>query len=120
MNTDVGIFANENAAPNNSAIISNRNNQIGTIYCNSGSHASNIGKWFDPYGSEITQTSGGSLTTVHGGGDFPAYVGLQLKPGAVITENDEGVYTCIIPDENNIDHTLYVGVYRFGFTGMFN
>ena len=33
--------------------------------------------------------------------------------------SDEGIYTCIIADENGTQRTLYVGIYRYGFNGEY-
>lgn len=113
----VGLFANDNPASNISAVLADGNNQIGTIYCSSGSQANGIGQWFAPNGAEITQSSGGSLTVARGGGSFPSYVGLQLKTGRSFSMLDEGVYTCVIPDKNGVQQTLYVGLYNQGYFG---
>ena len=112
------MFANDNPASNISAVLADGNNQIGTIYCSSGSQANGIGRWFAPNGVEITQSSGGSLTVVRGGGNFPSYVGLQLKTGRSFSVLEEGVYTCVIPDENGVQQTLYVGLYSQGYYSM--
>ena len=114
----VGIFANDNPASNVSTVIADTNNQIGTLYCSSGSQTNGIGQWFAPNGVEITQNSGGSFTMVRGGGNFPSYVGLELKAGRSLSMFDEGVYTCVIPDESGIQQTLHVGLYRHGYYGM--
>ena len=74
----VGIFANNNPVSNNSVLLADRNNQIGTVYCSSGSQQNTIGQWLAPNGAVIPQ-SGGSLSVVRGGGNFPAYIGLQLQ-----------------------------------------
>ena len=62
--------------------------------------------------------SGSFLTVVRGGGNFPSYVGLQLRANQSLTMFDEGVYTCIIPDENGDEQALHVGIYRHGYYGM--
>ena len=114
----VGIFANDNPVFNNSATLADSSNQIGTIYCTSGSNDSSNGQWFSPDGTEITASSAVSLSVVHGGGTFPSYAGLQLNSGYSITTSEEGVYTCVILDENGIEQTVYVGLYRYGFQSM--
>lgn len=111
------MFANDNPASNVSTVLADRNNQIGTIYCSSGSQTSGIGQWFAPNGVAITQNGGGSFTVVRGGGNFPSYIGLQLKTGRLFSVFDEGVYTCIIPDENGVLQTMHVGLYRYGYYG---
>ena len=114
------MFANDNPVSNNSAVLADSNNQIGTIYCSSGSHTSGIGKWLAPNGMEITESSNSSLTVVRGGGNIPSYVGLQLQIDHTLLSIDEGVYTCIISDEKGVLQTLFVGIYRHGFLGKTN
>jgi hypothetical protein len=112
----VGIFANDNPASNNSVLLADRNNQIGTVYCSSGSRSGSIGQWLAPNGATIAGR-GTSLSVVRGGGNYPAYVGLQLRANQSLSPSDEGVYTCRIPDENGVQKTLHVGIYRYGYYG---
>ena len=100
-------------------MLADASNQIGTIYCSSGSQTSGIGRWYAPNGAEITQNSGSSFTVVRGGGNFPSFVGLQLKTGRSFSVFGEGVYTCVIPDETGIQQTLHVGLYRRGYYGTY-
>ena len=116
----VGLFANDIPASNVSSVLADNNNQIGTIYCSSGSQTNGIGQWFAPSGAEITQNGGGSFTVVRGGGNFPSYVGLQLRAGRSFSVFDEGVYSCIIPDENGIRQTIHVGLYSRGYYGEYS
>ena len=112
----VGIFANDNPASNNSVLLADRNNQIGTISCSSGSRSSGIGQWLAPNGAVVPQ-SGSLLSIVHGGGSYPAYVGLQLRANQSLSASEEGIYTCVIPDVTGIQRTLHVGIYRYGYNG---
>ena len=111
------MFMDEHPVSNNSVVVADSNNQIGTLYCSSGSRISNIGHWLAPNQIEITEFSTGPLTVVRGGGNFPSYVALQLRAGSSLAEVDQGVYTCIIQDENGVQQTLFVGVYNSGFYG---
>ena len=113
LSVGVGIFANNNPAANNSVLLADRNNHIGTIYCSTGSHMNNVGQWFSPDGSLI-ETNNDRFSVVHGGGYFPAYAGLQLKSGRRVTEFDEGIYTCVIPDKNDVEQRLLIGIFRYG------
>ena len=112
----MGLYVNDNHAENNSVILGDRNNQLGTIYCTSEVPNSNAGKWYYPNGDEVAGNDG-RFTTEHGGGIFPSYIGLQLTSGFTLMASDQGVYTCIIPDENGIEQSLLVGIYVFGFYG---
>ena len=113
----VGIFANDNPASNNSAVLGDEGGNIGTLYCTSGLRRSNIGQWISPGGTEITVSSSISFIVVHGGGDFPSYAGLQLRAGFSLTEADTGVYSCVILDEYGVEQILYVGLYQHDFQG---
>jgi len=113
----VGIFANDNLAPNNSAVLGDEGGNIGTLYCTSGLRRSNIGQWISPSGTEITVSSSTSFTVVHGGGAVPSYAGLKLKPGFSLMEADTGVYSCVILDEYGVEQILYVGIYLHDFQG---
>ena len=93
------------------------NNELGTLYCSSGSRIPNIGHWFTPDRSDITESSDTPFTVVRAGGNFPSYVALQLKESNTINERHQGVYTCVIKDESGIQQTLYVGLYHHGFYG---
>ena len=115
----VGLFANNNPVLNNTAILADKNNQIGVIYCNSGSKLAGIGQWFSPSGAEITQNSGGTFTVVRGGGNIPSYIGLQLRAGRSFSTSDEGIYTCLIPDENDVEQALQIGIYHDGYIGEY-
>ena len=116
----IGIYANNKSVPNNSIVLGDRNNQIGTVYCCSGSFEANIGLWTGPDGSEITERSGGAFSVIQGGGGgsivYP-YIGLQLRPGYNLTELSEGIYTCTIPDERGVSQSLNIGIYSHNFEG---
>ena len=115
--TGVGIFANNNPVLNNTAILADNNNQTGVIYCNSGSKDVGVGQWFSPSGAEIAQNNDGTFTVVRGGGSIPSFIGLQLRAGRSFSASDEGIYTCIIPDENGIEQVLQIGLYLNGYIG---
>lgn len=115
----VGIFANNNPVLNNTAVLADNNNQTGVIYCNSGSKIAGIGQWFSPSGVEITQGSGGTFTAVRGGGNIPSFIGLQLRAGRSFSASDEGIYMCLIPDENGIQQVLQIGLYLRGYIGEY-
>ena len=41
---------------------------------------------------------------------------MQSSPGVQFSSEDEGVYSCIIPDENGEEQTLHFGLYDYGYT----
>ena len=75
-----------------------------TLLCQSANNSINIGKWYYPNGTEVPLFDGNFI-------DLSA-------PGPVFTlaRNDglsgyEGLYKCIISDENGVNQTLVVGAY---------
>ena len=111
----MGIFASDKMIPNNSIIIGDSDDQLGTIYCISGSNDGNIGEWTAQNGSVVTGSSSEVFITVYGGGgndSVSPYVGLQVKSGYSLTESAEGLYTCTIADENGILQSLHIGIRR--------
>ena len=71
------------------------------------SSGNQIGEWYYPDGTTVReQGSGGPfyvLKRINGR--------IDLFPRNSLGVNDEGIYTCIIPDEDGMDQTLYIGVY---------
>ena len=74
----------------------------------------------------ITGLDGNTLPT--GNGDVwrltypfsrPGYLCLQNISTSLITAADQGIYTCTIPDSNNKDIIIKVGLYPSGFMGEF-
>ncbi|CAI8006265.1 hypothetical protein GBAR_LOCUS4623, partial [Geodia barretti] len=47
---------------------------------------------------------------------FHSYTTLVLRDGAQFNSGAEGVYSCIIPDENGVEQVLHFGLYDYGFT----
>ena len=74
-----------------------------------------VGQWIAPDGSNITDDDTDLFNITVGGLDDPGFTSIEIKDGASLTIDDEGVYTCIIPDENGDMQYLFVGLYRRGF-----
>ena len=80
------------------------------IWCQSALNKSMIGVWYLPNGSSVPTQSGATPlesynTNVNG------QVGL-LRSGGI--GSIQGLYTCIIPNEEEVNQTLYVALYRDG------
>ena len=70
---------------------------------------------------EITRPDG---TTLPSSGNVRAFVSPSSRPGFVrfralssFTADDQGIYTCTIPDANGVDIVINVGLYPNGFDG---
>ena len=48
---------------------------------------------------------------------YYSYSTLQLTHGSSLSSSDQGVYSCIVPDENGEEQTLHIGVYSYGHSG---
>ena len=105
---------NRTSYPNNSIIPANyfydydKNNDtlIDALWCQSARNDSNIGVWYYPNGSQVSTVDDSSpLHTVHMSGQIGLYRDYGIN-------NYEGIYTCIIPDEHNINQTLMVLLYK--------
>ncbi len=87
--------------PNNSAVVFNSGGMPQAVLCHSGLRSNGTGQWMSP----VAMYEGD-------GNDFMAefnFVKLDLKNGTV-----EGIYTCIIEDENEQEQKLYIGAYQSG------
>ena len=105
---------NKTSYPNNSMIpgiyfYGNDQNNDGlndNLWCQSARNESNIGVWYYPNGSQVSTVNDSSpLHSVYMSGQ----IGLYREYGI---GKYEGIYTCVIPDEHNINQTLMILVYR--------
>ena len=83
------------------------------LWCQSANSSTNIGVWYYPNGTEVPLFDG----------DFDNYVSAprpvfskRFSGQIALARSDglsgyEGLYKCIIPDENGVNQTLVVGAY---------
>ena len=105
---------NKTSYPNNSIIPANyfydadTNNDklIDALWCQSARNESNIGLWHYPNGSQVSTVDDSSpLHSVYMSGQIGLYRDYGIN-------NYEGIYTCVIPDEHNVNQTLFVALYK--------
>ena len=93
---------------------------IGTIYCRSSSFSSNVGQWISPQGLDITRnfTDPFSIQFINGPG-YPSYNTFQLQNPSLqpFTSTYNGVYSCIVPDDQGVMQTLHIGIYSHAYSG---
>ena len=82
------------------------------LWCQSANNVTNIGVWYYPNGTEVPLFDGAfvnssALSPVYSK-RFSGQIALARRDGL---SGYEGLYKCIIPDENGVDQTLVVGVY---------
>ena len=90
----------------NAAFFNDQQDEI--LWCQSANNGNPIGDWYFPAGDQVTVIDdGGPLHVLH----LDGQIGLLRDAGVL---GLEGLYNCVIPDENNITQTLWVGIYRNG------
>ena len=105
---------NKTSYPNNSIIPANyfyggdQNNDglNDALWCQSARNEPNIGVWYYPNGTQLSTVDDSSpLHSVYMSGQIGLYRLYGLG-------NLEGIYTCVIPDEYNINQTLMIALYK--------
>ena len=92
----------------------NGDGQNDGIWCQSALNQSMIGVWYLPNGSPVPTQSGASPLQSYNT-NVTGQVGL-LRSGGI--GSFQGLYSCIIPNEEGVNQTLYVAIY--GGTGFDN
>ena len=109
--------------PDNSAFITDSDGEfgVGRLTCHSASTAPDIGNWFDPRGFPILPISDGtSLFLVNSlSGTLHSYTSLAIQSGHSFGAADQGVYSCVIPDELGNLNALNVGIYPNSYNGEY-
>ena len=86
------------------------NNINDALWCQSANSGSDIGVWYYPNGTQVPLFTGAFT-------DGPSPLFSKSFNGQIALARRaalfgiEGLYTCIIPDENGMNQTLVVGIY---------
>ena len=83
----------------------NGDGQNDGIWCQSALNESMIGVWYLPNGSPVPTQSGATPLESY---NVIGQVGLLRRGGLA---SFEGLYSCIIPNEEGVNQTLYVAAY---------
>ena len=84
------------------------------LWCQSADNGFNIGLWYYPNGTQVPLFDGnfdynsGAPNPIFSK-RFTGQIALARRAGL---SGYEGLYTCIIPDENGVNQKLVVGAYR--------
>ena len=82
------------------------------LWCQSANNGANIGVWYYPNGTEVPLFDGNftdpSAPSPVFSKRFSGQIALARRGGL---SGYEGLYKCIIPDENGVNQTLVVGAY---------
>ena len=91
------------------------NNVIDALWCQSANSSTNIGVWYYPNGTEVPLFDGDFTDAL-----APSPVFSKRFSGQIALARRgplagyEGLYKCVIPDENGVNQTLVVGAYTDG------
>ena len=87
---------------------------IDALWCQSANNRSNIGLWYYPNGTQVPLFAG---TFFNNSAPSPLFSKRLTGQIALAKKSElsgcEGLYTCIIPDENGVNQTLVVGIFAF-------
>ena len=84
------------------------------LWCQSANNSSDVGLWYYPNGTQVPLFSG-NFSQINGvphpmySKRFSGQIALARSSGLL---GYEGLYTCVIPDQNGVSQVLVVGVYR--------
>ena len=86
------------------------------LWCQSSLNESMIGTWYSPNGTEVSRVESSPL---YSNNTPTGQIGLLRNRGISPTGNPpviryEGLYKCVIPNEEGVDQTLYVAAYGNG------
>ena len=91
----------------------NNDNTNDALWCQSANNGSNIGMWYYPDGTQVPLFTGAfddsSAPSPMFSKRFSGQIALARRSGI---SGYEGLYTCIIPDENGVNQTVVAGIYR--------
>ena len=116
-----GLWGTSTFLYNMSSFRANTNGDIGTIYCHSSSFNSDVGQWISPQGQDITRNFFDPFSIqFNNGPNYPSYNTFQLQSPSLqpFTSAYNGVYSCIVPDDQGIMQTLHIGIYSNHYSGM--
>ena len=105
--------------PNNDVIVTDNFGQLPRIQCISGSQSANVGQWITPSDQDATYQTSDPFDVTVGDENDPGFLEISLHPGRFITYENQGVYTCQIPDDKGALVSLHVGIYLPAFVGEF-
>ena len=98
---------------NNSVIVSGRDGV--RFECVSNSSRDGIGTITSP--SSATLRAGGSTEQLKITSEKPGVLTVETKEAVSLSDREQGIYTCTMPDSSGTDVVLNVGVYPSGFNG---
>jgi len=100
---------------NNTFITTDASGVVGDIHCASASTVANVGQWIAPNEADLTKSATDPFDIRIGDQQDPGSLIIQQRLGHIVTRSFQGIYTCIIPDEDGVLQYLRLGIYQNGF-----
>ena len=121
--TGAGLWGTSTSLYNTSSFRASASGDIRTIHCHSSSFNSNMGQWISPQGMDITMNFINPFSIQFDiGPGYPSYNTFQLQNPSLqpFTYTYDGVYSCIVPDDQGNMQTLHIGIYSHEYSGVLN
>ncbi len=97
---------------NNSILETNSDGRLSQLLCLSGSNLTVVGEWISPEGVDLAAVQNDPFDVIFGDSNSPGQLLVETPAtNPPIMTSHEGVYTCIIPDEEDENQYLHVGIY---------
>ncbi len=109
--TGVGLWGSSEPLPTNAAFTADSSGQISSIACHSAARGTILSQWVGPSGTDITFDLTDEFAIEFHTGSYPSYSSFKLNDGESFASDNQGVYSCIVADENGLEHMLNIGVY---------
>ena len=117
-----GLWWSSSLLYNLSAFQASTDGDIRVIYCHSSSTNSNVGRWISPQGQDITTNFLDPFSIQFSSGPgYYSYNTFQLLDRSVqpFTSAYDGVYSCIVPDDQGVMQTLHIGIYSYQYSSKY-
>lgn len=99
----------QKALPNNSLIVADMGDRISEFRCLSGSSSADVGQLLSPDGKDLTHLDTDHFLVRRGGRYDPGLI--HVRRVVPLANEEQGIYTCRIPDERGVAVDVNVGLY---------
>ena len=110
----VGLYhSSAGLLTNNSVIRADNGFLRGRFFCLSGRREAGIGQWIAPNGDDYTLPGTHAFEVSVGGQNNPGVVEISVSglENRFPAGHWDGVYSCVIPDEDGTEQRIYLGIY---------
>ena len=80
----------------------------------------NVGHWIAPNGVDITNSAAHPFEVTVGDEQDPGSLLIHQRNGHIVTRSFQGIYTCLVQDDDRVQQYLNVGIYQNGFNSTYS